>query len=505
MPLTKSNHASQTSKQEEFQKIYLLTQPVFDKVKHEIDNEEYLLSLDKEMKKIIYNKNLPTYRKWLEYREILAKYFNLKHFLKESQSIDDTKSTQLLQKMEERVKSLEKLIQSNNLTEAMTSIHNSSEPMDVASESKPDNNENITPNTSQNVLNDTIPQKTNKRRSTTPIEEFESRNHGRRLDFAGPSTDLNDSIQPLNDSQYHDISMWTAPAGQEEVFGETSGRSDESVEFMGEGPMDVSIAPSVIRQTYPTLSLDDSSDVLKRFDDKLISGNSIRRRLEAAPQSVREKFQHKLTTNIFKLVYFDEDQNENLETSVNGLDVAIVENNTVKVYTRSGIDRIKNVKEDSINALRKFLIDFHNEIDDAMDIYNNQQGNYIGTRPYSIMKNDDDSKLFKFKNTGVIIPNELVEQLEGLLNETELTEQEFKDIVFEMVKTYENINRPKILSSRAHATRLNASTPASKKKRKAAELTYGEQTMRTFKEPTKKKPKEKDSAQKGSGFRWIKI
>lgn len=65
-------------------KMYLLTEPAFKRIKEKIDGEKYLSDLDKQLKTILYDKNIPPYKKWLKYKDMLIKFANLKKFLKDS-------------------------------------------------------------------------------------------------------------------------------------------------------------------------------------------------------------------------------------------------------------------------------------------------------------------------------------------------------------------------------------------------------------------------------------
>lgn len=90
------------------QKIFLLNEPTFNKVKEELDNEKYLSELDKQLKLVLNDKRLLPYKKWLKYKDLLIRFANFKSFLNESKSQQDSESVNRLQKIERKIAELEK-------------------------------------------------------------------------------------------------------------------------------------------------------------------------------------------------------------------------------------------------------------------------------------------------------------------------------------------------------------------------------------------------------------
>lgn len=496
------------NEQNRLQKMYILNEPAFQKVKREIDNEEYLSSMDKELKKILYNKKIPSYKKWLQYKEILTQYFNFKNFVKESKTNEDKASTDQLLTLENRIRELEKFIKTKTQSpvKSLTNAINSPIAELVEGNKSGDLEGNITP-TEKIDLNETNPlakgtNKGNKRKSTTPNLISQTNNLSRRqLDFGqGSNQQLNESFVPLENTVY------TAPAGEEKYY---SLFDNEAVGTTDVEPMDYSLAESEIQK-----ELDDSNELHRIFDNEMIGKNTLRRRLDALPAAVRRK----LLVNdvypqpLFNIVYFDNDEEEQI--TVNALDVTVVKEDALKYYTHNNVVNIYNVRADSMYKIRLYLIDFHSKIDREFENYQKQEGNLIGTKPYSIRDKDQYSKIVRYKGDGIAtVPNELLEDVIELIKSGDITQQQFKSEIKKMKKTFEsNLNRtmskPQGISNlKQTKTSIgrDTSTPSAASKRKLLNLSYGEDTMRkiskTFKEPQNKKYATSPNNQEGKGFK----
>lgn len=488
--------------------MYLLNEPAFERIKYEIDNEKYLTTLDRDLKKLLYNSKIPAYKKWLQYREILAQYFNFQHFLKESQTEGDEASTKKLLKMEEQIKSLEKQLK----TQEVQTVINSPPPAvqlveetDIGEEQDSSSigilgkklSEKKTTPKERIDLNESIhTTKAKKRKSTTPHDEnvpstsAQTPQSRRMLDFGATQRHLNESFLPLDDSQIGDISMHTAAAGQEEVFG------DESTESNGYEPMEMSIPTSEIPHAQPEIELDDSGENHRLFDNELINNNTLRQRLDGAPDAVRRRFYVKdaYPKIKFNVIFYDEDSKDDREIAIDALDATIVDNDVLRIYnTNSGYIRIHNVRPDSLDKVRRFLIQYHTTLNEAIQNYNQSRGNYIGNKPYNVINKDDQTKIIRYKGTVISVPNELVDDVISFIDQYEPNDQDFKETVTKMKKTHQrNQNRVDLLRA--------TSTPSTNRnKRSAAHLTHGENTLNILKNPPKRQPQE------GSGFKWKKI
>lgn len=526
--------AQRTNKQNVLRKMYLLTEPAFQNVKKEIDNEKYLTLLDNELKQILNNKNLPAYKKWLEYRDVLIQYLNYREFLKESEEHGDKLCTEKLLNLEKYTKDLEAQMKTNannkNVSIGTMTVDNEYAPIITMDETNISDDSSIlkaitpeyksTPK-DKTIGNDTISEKivTNKekkRKSTTPVDQTQpststSPQSRRKLAFAGEKGLQNESIIPIEDSIFEDANSFTAPAGREDIFG----RSAEKLSFE---PMEVSFAAS---EKPNSNQLDISSELLKKFDDEYISRHTIRHRLDAAPPTVRAKFliNNEYPIRFYSVYYYDKETDETKHKQINGLDISIENGNVIKYYTKSGVSRIKHVKEDSLNTIRIFLIDFHRKIDEEIENYHEQNGNYISTKPYSILNGANATSIIRYKTNSVItVPSEILDDVIQLMNETEMTEQEFKDIVTKMKIAYEkDIKRPNLspikaatvstprripaLSAASAVARLTSTPSSARKKRTAAHLMHGEQTLSEMNAPAKKL----QTNQKGTGYRWKTI
>lgn len=99
-------HKKQIEK-DTLQRMYLLTDPAYRKIKETIDGETHLSNLDKQLKSILYNKKLPPYKKWLQYHNLLVNVNIFKRMLEESKRAEDTESMDKLSKLEQRIRELE--------------------------------------------------------------------------------------------------------------------------------------------------------------------------------------------------------------------------------------------------------------------------------------------------------------------------------------------------------------------------------------------------------------
>lgn len=528
MASTKSQTSSRTNNQTGLQKMYIFNEPAFQKIRHEVDNEKYLSELDQALKKVLYDRTSPKYKKWLQYRELLTQYFNFRNFMNESQTNEDEVSTRQL-KLEQRIQQLENQLKTSQDVQPQSSLNNISQPMEenekesfespMQEEEGAKGTEHLTPigeKTIGNINARTI--RGTKRTSLTPPQQstpkIETR---RRLSFGQPDAETHDkSFIKLDETNFD----YVAPAGHEQIFGLTSDESDEQSNYM-----------DVDETANKNTQMEDSGELLRIFDNELIGKNTLKQRLDDVSETVRKNFliNNEYPKRTFNITYHDEDDQQDKEMIVNGMNVTIVNGNVLRIVDRTGSYRIYNIKEDSLNNIRNFLIDFHTQIDKEVEENKKIRGEYISTKPYNVRddKNDENMKIVKFKNSVARIPNEMLDEVINLINElvqNQLAskkvsnieiENQFKKEVAKMKKHHQrypnilnvnqsfavpadstgNISRPLSASAAAHQT------PNLAMKRKASELQVGEQTNKAFKQPAKVKPSFKTPIQKGNGFK----
>lgn len=97
----------QRNEHEALQKMYLLTEPAFKKVKESLDGEKVLTEFEKSIKSVLYNKKMAPYLKWLKYKDLVIRFATFKKFLEESKLAKDDESTQKLLRLEKRINELE--------------------------------------------------------------------------------------------------------------------------------------------------------------------------------------------------------------------------------------------------------------------------------------------------------------------------------------------------------------------------------------------------------------
>lgn len=516
-------------KQNELRKMFLLNEPAYKKLRDQLENEKYLSDMDKSLKKVLYDKKIPAYKKWLIYRDILSRYLNYHKFLDESRAFEDKMSTEKLLQMERTINGLKSIL--NNKP---TEIASTNDLIENVSQIKINTPEKHTPRERSFDKNKTIPEnklntnKQNKRKSITPNASQEGpKSAKRKLVYS-----LNDEeidAQPST-SKVVDITTLPAPSGIERIYNRSSDSSfaNESSDFfetvnMTHVPMDMSFAQS----DYSNGSeLEDSGELHKIIDDKLISNLTPRQRLDAAPSSVQVKF---LTTTgqypsrIFRIAFTDPDEEDIVEESINGLDATIVDGNVLRVYTKDrGFVRFSDLSVDTLTNIRNYLVNFHMEINKIIEDFQNRGASVIKTRPYSIIKKDDNTQIIKYKNNAIAsVQNEILDDVIDEIKDTNLTPEEFKQIIKLIKKQHQNkkekmdidksffdpLNRTSLeptqklsaISKTSSAlSKLSASTPA--KKRKANELTNPNFTLTKLRMPSKK-----PNIQGGSGIKWESI
>lgn len=74
----------QRNERDALQKMYLLTEPAFKKIKESIDGEKVLSNFEKIIKSVLYDKKLAPYRKWMKYKDLIIRYATFKKFLEEA-------------------------------------------------------------------------------------------------------------------------------------------------------------------------------------------------------------------------------------------------------------------------------------------------------------------------------------------------------------------------------------------------------------------------------------
>lgn len=528
------NPSQKTSNQNGLQKMYIFNEPAFRKVRHEIDNEKYLSDLDKELKQVLYDRKTPKYRKWLQYKEILTQYFNFRNFMNESQTNEDEMSTRQLN-LEQRIQELENQLKANEniQPQSSTELENQLVTNEVDNASMEIDAKNVTPNAGIN-LNESVvgTNKGMKRKSTTPQQSSPRTEPRKKLNFGQNDSEINDeSFVELDNIGY------IAPAGLEEFYGTLS---DESSEKSPTKAMNVNY------DLRDNPRLNDTAELMRVFDNELIGKLTIKQRLDAAPEGVRKQFliNNMYPMRLFNITYYDSENQQDREMTINGLNVSIIKGDMLRINNQTTVTRVDNIKEDSLNKIRLFLVDFHTKIDDAVEDYKLKRGDYISTKKYSIRddENDKNMKIIRYKNAVARVPAEILEDVINMINSitpdigtqprkngNAEAEKKFKEEVAKMKKIYQrtlnttNVNQsfatPTQSSSKmqrhlsAAATARRTSTPAMQKKRKAHNLTYGETTINSFDQPNAKvrafSPVEKMDVQEGNGFRtrfkWKKI
>lgn len=380
------------------QKMYLLSEPAFKRIKEEKDAEKYLNVLDKELRATLYSKTLPSYKKWLKYKNLLIKYANFKKFLADSKANEDHESVKKFTKLEQRMKQLE----------LQESKKNSSLPRAKYLESSPI------------VLNVNNSNPSEKNDSTNSIEEttFEDQT------VEQPNFSQSNVGSELSNISHH------SPTGRSSILYAES--DDDLVEYE---PIEFNF-------------LNESDENQKKIDDHLISQKTIREQLDDLPPNIRHAFLTKdgeypeAKFQISNFVTDEYGKNSIISEQINPLDAKIIDN-LVKVKTRKfGWIDFPQVMKDDYFRLRRYLVEFQTDIQnklllskrDSEKTENFSNPRQISTRRYTIIDFDDSSKIVQIGSVKFRVSNELLDGvIEGIV-EGKYTPGQMKIIVSQAEK-----------------------------------------------------------------------
>lgn len=404
------------------QKMFLLTEPAFKKYKQEQDNEKFMNNMDKDMKRILYDKKAPLYRKWLEYSRLLHRYLDFKKFLDDSNGANDAEAVEKFVQMENRMKN-----SSTNTTPRKTSnvsthmsplksiISPANEPKQLFAESHHDSDisigkEDLFENTSAESFQST-PDPT-AFYTTAPQEKLRER--------------LNDTILPFEklNASYATSSLMSASKAAKAA--RIQKKQEKSLQNISH--------------------LDDSGEIERHYDNTIIAKQTLRQRLDALPPKVQAKFfiNGKYPTRLFSIDYIDTKTEIEHILDVNGWDASIVSNKNLRVYEPDhGFVTYHDIQPYSLATLRQFLVNKHREIDEALESYNNSSNPtaIVARKKYSVsnLENDKDSKIIRYKkDTFVTVPSVILDQVIEAINKVNLTSDEFKSVVKQMKAEYKS-------------------------------------------------------------------
>lgn len=392
-------HLKASNQPNQLQKMYLLTEPAFRRYKQEVDEEKYLSSLDREMKKVLRQKT-HNYKKWIMYSNLLRRYFDFKKFMDETKQQNDTLAATNFMKLAEKSKQL------------------AAERANVRVS---------TPQKQHSIVDLTTGPPSVLKKSLTPP-----------LNSSTPKalTPALPNITPLSESNLNSVrkqlfSDLPQPAVEDVL--ETSSILNDSDEISGNFMLNA--------ENSSLLGSDTSDTRQKHFEDIVLTKETLRRRLEALPPLVKQKF---LTNNIFpvssfKIEYVDPVTEEEVSHKINSLDVVILGPNKFKKLSQNGGYRTYEVpNETALHALRAYLVGMHDQIDQALEGYQQLPANEVNIRPYSVVehKTDKDKSVVRYKRKFVSVPKVLLPEIFDYLNEVDLTPEEFKAYVHQKVDKY---------------------------------------------------------------------
>lgn len=478
-------HKQQTEK-DALQKMFLVTEPAFKKMKENLDAEKHLGDLDKQLRTILFDKKLPSYKKWLHYHNLLNNFKNFKRILEETKNAKDEESLNKLKKLEQRIIELEAVQRS-----------------------------------------DEAPHK----------EKFDSLN---RYEKSGAD---DDSINIVESTRLGDPSM------HEDVF-ENDSTSIQSISSDNPNIIDelASLSPEKIGEHITVededgekieweppkfIFQDEDEKMQKILDDELISNETVFDRIENLPPNLRNRViptgSHPLQTMNVQVVTADDEDDSKYKLQSINVDpkyMVLTKDNYFKVKTsHQGWVHIPLMMPDDFKKIRNWLITKHQSIASEIDKYQQQRPlNVLQSKNYSISNFDDDSKILKYKNEMIKVPNTIIDDTIKILEKNKtISLEELRQKIEILKKQQKNRNMSTFsnpLNTTAFETPYSSSTPARKNlyaqgpltvKRKlfdtlaAPEINQSlrqsslHESFRTVKNPNKK--------QKGKGIKlkWAKI
>lgn len=439
------------------QKMYLLSEPAFRKMKEDLDAEKFLDTLDKQLKSILYNNKLPSYIKWLKYKNVLNRYANFKKFLTESKANKDHESVKKFAKLEQRLKELEKEREqkrsiSFDKTTPKSTIQNASEfEIDERNLSKDFNQ--LQPKQLEEEVFENDPTETNYTRF-----------------YSGTSSGGQPSVaHESSNTRIHDNN-------DDDVVDEETEYEPISFNFLNE-----------------------SDENQKRIDDQLISGKTIREQLDHLPPNIRFHFLNNdgnYPEPKFRIssMVTDESGKNKIETeTINPLDAKILGNNTVKVkHPRYGWFDFPQVLRDDYFKLRHYLVEFQSKIrreksiseQDTVKMSKFENANPIPTKLFAVVDFDKNSKVISYNSHNFRVSNEIYDNVVQLIETRQYTGEEMKEIVKmaenELQKQKETqkgpsyndpLNRSSLMDSSQllSANNKTIQTPSTQKKKSEAE------------------------------------
>lgn len=408
------------------QTMYLLTEPAFNDIKQKMDNEKYLNDLDKQIKTILYNKRIPSYKKWLMYKDLVIRHANLKQFLNESRKIKDHESAHKFEQLENRLDELEKKRMMKK-TQFDTPKKDSPSDKEFDSSVKTVEQDNI------------------------PWQKIVSPNY-----FDGDTQDMTYYTQ-----------------ANETLFG-TSTQSEDNLNSSSEKSQE---EHSMIE------AIDDTGDVVyyrpvkfhfvseqdkreKENEDDLISQQSPRERMTNLPK-VQPKFFingdfPKLNIpikNFYSILEDGEKINRVKGELIDPADVKILKNNTIKYkHPIEGWQSFPSVSEEDYWKIRKYLLEMHLDIDSAIEEYNSKNpAKQIDVKRYTKKIINDSEHEVRFKNQSYVVPNAILDEVINIINDKRFSPEKIAQKIALKKLKYEK-DRKKRNESVAYNDPLNRSS-----------------------------------------------
>lgn len=442
--LNKSPYARSKQKAQDtaLHKMYLLSEPAFKHVKDEIDNQKYLNDLDKELKKVLYNKHLPKYKKWLRYKHLLDQFTNFKRFIHESKVHKDVENLRKFQEMLD--KRVEGIIQSQSDKKQLNST---ALTLDDFDESSILENESIIPQEGEQYF-ENVPE--NEMFNVSPVEDEDS------FESAQTNDNINETIE-------------LSGSDTSQIIG-----TDDSGETIAYQPVKFNINSREERDQ-------------KLIDDNLISNKTIHERLNTLPNDIERRLAFPKTFINTRFFYSDSmgaDKSYHVGSeNINPLDVKILKDNQIKWKSRKeGWVTLDYVMTEDFMKIRNMLIEMHRDVNNEIELFNQtHKANPIEVKMYSYKPYGEDLQLFEYKNNIYQIPNVILDEFIDLVKSGKYSPDDLRMKASRLIKqnkqlqnrsniTFDPLNRTSLAlpsSSEKLAARNTSiiSTPATKRRR----------------------------------------
>lgn len=178
----------------------------------------------------------------------------------------------------------------------------------------------------------------------------------------------------------------------------------------------------------------------KEYDDDLISKETVHQRLSSLPDEISNRTQ--IPKRKFMINYIDGDSSSDKlkvkSSYVDPADVRIKKNNTVQLLSKDeGWISFEYELKESFTKLRDIIVEMHRDINyEIHDFNKNHPNKPIKIDLYTHRSFDENTKLFQYKNTPFIVPNEILDDVVDLVSKKDISPNQLRRKIASKAKHY---------------------------------------------------------------------